>query len=665
MMLDPTKVVEFVQLFTRSGKQMAAMIASPFASQSLKHLIVMLNSFPNLRKTKVHLRHLLLQHIDIVEVAMTTHGSSFLQFLVLDSYHFDDVDHEVKPPQGVDTETWTIQQSNDWSTHGGSTEFLLLDNAVSIEESKFGTLARNQAASHLIEVLLQVAPESTLQRLLETRFKSKLLEFVRHPVANFVVQKLIKCSRSLAQFEAIYNEIKPNMAEFYSGRSGVIVSLTQACLRFPSAQPSTLEDIIASVASFSGSTPEELKKAGFCKTILGLSNAPKHVFKKKKAIERNNQRKHKKDEGEEGEAQAAQDYEPIEFSPIGCQLLATLFKFDPKVVDFVLNDFVAMDTRHLLDMALNRNASRTFEAFLLSPAVSYSTKQTFSQNFAKEESFVTRLALDKSGSHVLDQLFFSSTVDTKVLFAEAVLSVEKALSAIHHGKFVLNNLRISEFRRNKDAWMKVESSKLTKKKAFDEILNFSSDASRKPSNNAPSNQNNQDAKKNKKKDHPSNTSTGRKADSAASPKPSSQSPHSKKHDNKGKDKGYGTKDGRKDDFKKGKHASDNFKQAQHAKASSSSSKMDVSTNNGDTASTSTKKRKRENNSDDIDDIFAAFEGKELATKKSKKVESEKKKSAPVASASKPAPAEAAPLSKLKQKKLAKAEKAAQRAAATN
>lgn len=659
-MIDQTKVVEFVQLFTRSGKQMAGMVASPCASQSLKHLVVMLNSYPVLRKTKVHLRHILLQHIEILDVSMTTHGSSFLQFLLLDSYHYDDSDHEVKPASGVDIDTWTILQSKDWATHGGSTEFQLLENSVTIEESKFGTLARNQAASHLIEVLLQVAPESAFTRLLETRFKNKMLEFIRHPVANFVVQKLIKCTRNVDQFNTIYAEIKPHMSEFYAGRSGVIMSLTQASLRFVTVQPIILDELITSIAAFSGTNAEELKKSGdVAKTIMSLSNTPKHIFKRKKTLERTKSRKSGDQEGEEGEKASA--IESIEFSPIGCQLLSILFKFDPKIVSFILEDFMAMDTRHLLDMALNRVASRTFESFLLSPAVAHATKQTFAKNFAADASYIARLAQDKSGSHVLDQLFVSSTTETKAEIAEAVLSIEKALLAIHHGKFVLNNLRISDFRRNKEAWMKAESSKLVRKKAFDDILNFASDAARQSSANASSSK---DVKKNKKGPNASSAPTDRKGEKPHG-KPvhhgdKKDSHHVKKHERLSKDRYQGSKDDRKPKRE--------GRDGPHQDRSNAGKKFEKNHMDVDQASASSKKRKREENPDDIDDIFSGFDEKEPTNKKaksaeashSKKASSSKPKSAPAASAP-----EAAPLSKLKQKKLAKAQKAAERTVPAN
>lgn len=631
---------------------MSAMVASPFASQSLKHLVVMLNSYPTLRKTKVHLRHILLQHIDILEVSMTTHGSSFLQFLLLDSYHFDDSDHEVKPPAATDADSWTIQQSSDWATHGGSTEFQLLDTAMTVEESKFGTLARNQAASHLLEVILQVAPESSYSRLLETRFKSKMLEFIRHPVANFVVQKLIKSTRSIDQLNAIYNEIKPNLAEFYAGRSGVIMSLTQASLRFPSAQPMILNDIIASIASFSGTDAEELKKSGFAKTILGLSNTPKHVFKKKKVLERSKQRTSATEEGEEVKEKEEQNYEVIEFSPIGSQLLSILFKFDSKVVDFVLNDFISMNLRNLLDMALNRVASRTFESFLMSPAVAHNVKQAFAEKFAKSEGFVAKLAMDKSGSHVLDQLFVSSSVETKAIIAEAVLSVEKALSSIHHGKFVLTNLRIAEFRRNKESWMKSESSKMVRKKAFDEILSFASDAAQQAGQP-------KELSNNKKRQLSRNESNHKKHDKNGSH-------DSKKH---GKPSSHHDKKNSKYSSKHSPAKAPIDKAARHPYAAESSSSAPSSSSKMEgIASSSSKKRKRDDKpaaADDIDDIFSGFG--DSSNKKSKSSEkngsdSNKKKSAPASAAKAPVPEEA-PLSKLKQKKLAKAQKAAERSSA--
>lgn len=648
---------------------MAAMVSSPFASQSLKHLIVMLNSYPVVLKTKIHLRHILLQNIDIVDVAMTTHGSSFLQFLVLDSYRFDGTNHEVPTPTGVDVDTWTIKQSEEWSTHGGSTEYQLLENSVTSDLSQFGTLARNQAASHLLEVLLQVAPLSAYNRMIETRFKGKLLELIRHPVANFVVQKLIKYTRTETQFKQIYDEIKANMAEFYAGRSGVVVSLTQACLRLPNMQPLLLADIIQSISNISSKSPEELKTKGFAKLVLTLSNAPKHVFKKKKTLDRNRNRKGESDEG-------ATNEEKLEFSAIGCQLMSTLFKFAPSEVNWILNDFCEMSTPDVLDMALDRNASRTFESFLLSPVVALQTKQSLGERLSSDEKFIQRLSTDKSGSHVLDQIFAASSAETKAKIVESILPIEKQLLSLHHGKFVLNNMRISEYRRNKDAWMKAEASKLVRKKAFDEILSFAADASRStPGASSSDKSKSKDIKKKKDGEKKSETHARKGTEKEegkfegrreiSKPKTSQDAKQLLKHGENTKHFD-GKKDKKNDD--NGKKREGDGKRAQGEKNENSgakSTKMEIS-GEGEGKAASNKKRKREEEKDDIDDIFGALDEKEPTAKKPKSIGDGQKQQKPKKSTA-PAPiapiaAPSAPLSKLKQKKLAKAEKATQRAA---
>jgi len=647
-LLDHAKVLEFVQLFTRSGKQMSQMVASPFASQSLKHLVVMLNSFPSLRKTKIHLRHILLQHIDILEVAMTTHGSSFLQFLLKDSYHFDEQDHEI-PRGNQDADTWFIKHSVAWETHGGSSEYQLIDNALTVDESKFGTLVRNQAASHLFEVLLLVAPTNSFQLLLDRRFKGKLVELIRHPVANFVVQRLIEYSRSATQFSAIYDELKPYFCEFFAGRSGVVVKLTHVALRVPDHQPLLLDDLLSAFATQRSVSVQQLRTGGgsyaFCEALLGLENSPKNVFKKKKVLERSKS------------SNSASS--PSHFSPLGCQLLSELFKYDQKHAHFVIEGFVNINAQTLLEMALDRQASRTFEAFLLSPLVSAQLKHSFSSRFADDAEAIKRLAMDKSGSHVLDQLFASSQVDDKVKFATQLSTLERELLSIPHGKFVLKNCRISEFKHNRETWMKNEASKLVRKKAFDDILGFKPEVTSQTKTKKKREATEQKAEKMELDDEQEEAKKLHKQEEKKKEEKPTTSKSKPTHPN-------GEVQHDKTENKKSTDRSSFVRSGEKKKSQRSPIPVVMD-------SSHSKKRKRENDAqpDDIDDIFSGFEEKEPATKKAKHAESDAKvtkrpktsssSSSPSSKAEPVVPVSAPSLSKLKLKKLAKVEKAAKRA----
>lgn len=655
--LDPTKLVEFVQTFTRSGKVMALLIGSPYASQSLKHLIVMLNSFPTIRKTKIHLRHLLLQNIDIIDTAMTTHGSSFLQFLLLDSYHFDGTDHEVQKGAN-EADTWTITNSEEWETHGGSTEYQLIETALTAE-ARFSALIRSQAASHLFEVLLQVAPRNAYQSLFEQKFKGSLVDLIRHPVANFVIQRLIEFSRSEALFKEIYDEVKPNLAQFFAGRSGIIVKIAHVALRYTSAQSIILQDILQAIATQQKTTVDALKaeEGKICEVILvHLANKPQHVFKQKRYNDRQ-----KANEESEKDTNGG----PITFSSLGCQLLSEFFKFQEKHVNFIFNSFKKLDEKLALALALDRQASRTFESFLLSPKVPYPSKSAFSTRLAANREFIGALALDRSGSHVLDQLFSISPLETKALICEQLIPLEKKLTAIPHGKFVLKNVRLSEFKHNRDTWSRSESSKLTRKKTFEEILSFNvgDEPQTKPKKkDEREEKHKKDKRTEKKESRKDEIDAGHTKDKRSEKKErkhedkKARQPKNGEHDNK-------TKTPKRDHKDESSPQTD--KEITPTKsAEKKARKMDIDAAHSEASEAkSSRKRKREEPKDDIDNIFDTLADKEEPTtvKKSKTKENTTP-SAPKSTPSKElAPPEpAAPLSKLKLKKLAKAQKVAER-----
>ncbi|KAG7992149.1 hypothetical protein I3843_02G113500 [Carya illinoinensis] len=96
-------------------------------------------------------------------------------------------------------------------------------------------LMKEPAFSHLMEVILEVAPEVLYNEMFTKVFKNSLFELSSHHCGNFVIQALISHARCQDQMELIWEELGPKFAVLLEmGRSGVIASLIASSQRLHS-----------------------------------------------------------------------------------------------------------------------------------------------------------------------------------------------------------------------------------------------------------------------------------------------------------------------------------------------------------------------------------------------------------------------------------------------
>jgi len=95
------------------------------------------------------------------------------------------------------------------------------------------------------------------------------------------------------------------------------------------------------------------------------------------------------------------------------------------------------------------------------------------------------IACNRYGSHLVDKCWAVSDLKMKESIAEELLENERELNSNFHGKFVLRNCKIENFKRNRQEWIEHEHGLERKKQMFEELLNDSTDTKtqNKSSNN--------------------------------------------------------------------------------------------------------------------------------------------------------------------------------------
>ncbi|XP_020104644.1 pumilio homolog 23 isoform X2 [Ananas comosus] len=309
---------------------------------------------------------------------------------------------------------------------GGHEENVSQEKLIDSErKQEIMVLLGDPASSHLLEVIIEVAPETLYAELLTEVFKGSLFEISSHPYGNFVVQALIASARTSDHINLISEELCPKLKELLElGKPGVVASILAACQRLQVNGRECCEALAAAV----NSDPE----------------SPSHVVSHILFLESYFRDK------------ADWEWPPSgKMNVLGCLMLQTIFKYPNQYIRPYIASITSMDDAHIFQTAKDAGGSRVLEAFLSSAA---STKLKL-KVIAKLRGHYGELALNPSSSFTIEKCFSASNVSLKETMAEELVAVQAELSKTKHGPYILKKLDIDGFARRPEQWKKSQSSK--------------------------------------------------------------------------------------------------------------------------------------------------------------------------------------------------------------
>lgn len=167
--------------------------------------------------------------------------------------------------------------------------------------------------------------------------------------------------------------------------------------------------------------------------------------------------------------QSFDDYQrqqrPYQFA--GAKLIQQLLSFPNDHNIFLISSFLSMSIPDRLAWTSDKIASRVIEAFLASPNVGDKVKRKIIRGF---EGHFGDLSKDKYASHLVDKCWAACDMKQKISIAEELVEHEKELAPSFHGRFILRNCRIDQFKRRREDWIAKEEGARKKMKLFSEIL---------------------------------------------------------------------------------------------------------------------------------------------------------------------------------------------------
>ncbi|KAK8641930.1 hypothetical protein V6N13_011298 [Hibiscus sabdariffa] len=293
---------------------------------------------------------------------------------------------------------------------------------------------KETAFSHLMEVILEVAPESLYDVMFTKLLKNSLFELSSDPCGNFVVQALIAHARTKDQMEMIWEELGLKFADLLGmGRPGIIASLIAACQRLQTHEYKCCEALAAAVGSKNETSKFIVPRILFLDSYF--SNYDKSSWNWPAGAK---------------------------MHVMGSLILQAIFKFQSEWIQPYILSITSMEAEHVLETAKDARGARVLEAFLASNA---STKQK-RRLVVKLRGHFGELAMQLSGSFTVERCFSAGSLSQKEAIASELLAVRTELSKTKQGPHLLRKLDIDRYSTKPDQWRSKQASKESTYKEF-------------------------------------------------------------------------------------------------------------------------------------------------------------------------------------------------------
>lgn len=293
----------------------------------------------------------------------------------------------------------------------------------------FHSLIFHQAGSRFAEKLLAVASGGLFYLIYQNFFRNRLDQFVSDPVANFVVQRLLKCLKNSVQASVVIKELLPLTPKLIEhNKSGVLVQMFEVSKLYKVMQRELSQKFFS---SFEHERPDIVFQ------MLSLSTQQDYALHIRR------------------------------FNTQASLILQSWLDFDKResrtLISAVLN-LSPEDTLHIIRSAIG---SHFIEKFFL--CVSLPTKARCKKILSLSTHYID-LVLDKYGSRVFEKLWLASDLSLKKVIARELLLKQDQLLENQYGRIIFRKLKIDTLIRGAEEWSDKQSSAVSKRKGVDAVI---------------------------------------------------------------------------------------------------------------------------------------------------------------------------------------------------
>lgn len=153
---------------------------------------------------------------------------------------------------------------------------------------------------------------------------------------------------------------------------------------------------------------------------------------------------------------------------IRSRIAQSLLRMNKSVSRPFCEALLSLDSDFVTQIALDKSGSRVIEAAVESKALPI---QVHLKIFEAYIGSFTQLALSPCGSHILEKLYFGSDLKNKEKIAHELMENERTLAGDRIGKYALRTCKVSLYREKRNIWMNGANKNEKKREMFDDILN--------------------------------------------------------------------------------------------------------------------------------------------------------------------------------------------------
>uniref|UniRef100_A0A0E0B9Z6 PUM-HD domain-containing protein n=1 Tax=Oryza glumipatula TaxID=40148 RepID=A0A0E0B9Z6_9ORYZ len=206
------------------------------------------------------------------------------------------------------------------------------------QKNEIIALLEDTAYSHLLEVIVEVAPEELRNNMLTGTLKGALFAISSHHCGNYVVQALVASAKTSDQMEQIWDELGSRINELLElGKAGVVASILAACQRLETKRLESSQVLSAALSSNSESSDSIVAHMLFLENYLHQKSSWEWPLGAKMSV-------------------------------LGCLMLQSILQYPHQYIRPYVASLLAMDDNKILQISKDSGGSRVLEAFLCSSA---------------------------------------------------------------------------------------------------------------------------------------------------------------------------------------------------------------------------------------------------------------------------------------------------------
>ncbi|KAL6568341.1 hypothetical protein OROHE_004025 [Orobanche hederae] len=295
-------------------------------------------------------------------------------------------------------------------------------------------LVEDNAYSHLMEVILAVAPDTIYSEIFTKVFKDSLFKLSSQPSGNFVVQALISHARSQEHIKLIFEELGSKFRKLLElGRSGVVAALIAASERLQILEHKCCQALADAVCLTNESSTCIVPRILFLDSYIYTDDKANWNWPS-----------------------------GVKMHVLGSLILQSVFRFPRESIQPYITSITSLEDKFVLEASKDPAGARVIEAFLVSNA-SPKHKQKLS---VKLRGHFGELSVLPSGSFTVEKCFSASNMSLRETIVSELLPLQTELSKTKQGPYLLKKLDVAGFAERPEQWRSRLNSKQSAYKEF-------------------------------------------------------------------------------------------------------------------------------------------------------------------------------------------------------